>query len=455
LNLEIFDYIDDIIELYDSKRDVYKLIAEEVKEYFENHVFQQSKYTLNLIYRIKSVESIREKLLRSSFISKYNTNEEILANFQDLLGFRIECKFIDDETYVWELLRAVFTETEDGVYYYDPILPKIKLKLSEDQPQKQKNGFDIYKIDGLYMLGKDSVRFELQIKALVNTFWGEIEHRIIYKNNSYLLGDSFVSDLMVSIKKSLNMIDSQLYVLYKRFKRAEGAEFEMNNARAIEQFISKMVYDTFAAMMNEQIGFTIDFKSSCDAVVRYIMEVNNAGDMEDYGRVMLNIFYTLNSFQEDAVRVDTQLEFERQIYYEDVFSANILETVLRLININYKWHLFFLVLFNIERGGNAADLESHICYYRNVILSNRSFALLDQLSSEDANRIRFEMLGAISEVFREKQNIEYLCALGIKTIHRALNYTIPLTVAEIQNGKSWEEIREQSLCVLKDRMSLK
>ena len=102
-----------------------------------------------------------------------------------------------------------------------------------------------------------------------------------------------------------------------------------------------MVYDTFAALMRDQIGFAVDFKSSCDAVVRYLMEVNNAEDMEDYGRVMLNIFYILNGLQDDAIRVDDQLEFERALYYEDTFSANILETVLRLVNINYKWHLFF------------------------------------------------------------------------------------------------------------------
>ena len=259
---------------------------------------------------------------------------------------------------------------------------------------------------------------------------------------------------MTSIKKSLNMIDSQLYVLYKRFRRAEGVEFEKNNARAIERFISKMVYDTFAALMRDQIGFAIDFKSSCDAVVRYLMEVNNAEDMEDYGRVMLNIFYILNGLQDDAIRVDDQLEFERALYYEDTFSANILETVLRLVNINYKWHLFFLVLFSIERGDNVEDLESFISYYRNVILSNRSFVMLDEAAPKDAVRIRFDMLNAISEVFSEKQNIEYLCESGMATIHRALNYVIPQVVADLQNNKSWDDIQSAYTNVLKSRLAL-
>lgn len=454
MNLEMFDHIEDILEIFESKREIYKLIAEEVKDYFEASVFSESKYTFTMAYRIKSVDSIREKLLRNSYISKYGSSEEVLSNFQDLIGFRIECKFIDDEKYAMELLRSFFDETEDEVYYYNSSMPKIRLKLSDEQPQKQKNGFDIYKVDGLYMLGKDSVRFELQIKAMVNAFWGEIEHKIIYKNNTYMLGDSFVTDLMTSIKKSLNMIDGQLYVLYKRFKRAGEVETNRNNAYAIEKFISKMVYDSFAKMMDTQIGFTIDFKASCDAVVRYIMDVNNAEDMEDYGRVMMSILYILNALPDEGVRVDEQLIFERKLYYESEFCSNILETILKLVNINYKWHLFFLVLCSLERGDNSDDLESFISYYRGVVLSNRSFAMLEQEEVADAREIRFDFLNAVSEVFKERQNIDYLCAVGIKTIHRALNYVIPMVVEECKKGKKWESVKGAYLNVFKGKLQL-
>ena len=451
MDLEIFSHIDEVISLYENKRDIYKLIAEEVQDFFQSQVFDKSKYTLTMVYRIKSVDSIREKLLRNSYISQYNGGEQILAHFQDIIGFRIECRFIDDERYVFELIRSLFTSSDDGQYYYIPENPKIQLKLSESQPQKQKNGFNIYKLDGLFWMGKESVKFELQIKALVNTFWGEIEHRIIYKNNSYLIADSFVSDLMTSIKKSLNMIDGQLYVLYKHFKRAEGVDFERDNGLAIERFISKMVYDTFSGIMRQQIGFAIDFKASCDAVVRYIMVVNNAQDMEDYGRVMLNVFYILNSAQEGDVRVDSQLEFERGIYFEDDFSKNILETVLRLININYRWHLFFMVLFVLERGSNAEDLESFIAYYKNELLKNRSLSMLDEL--KDAARIRFDILTAISQVFRERQKVEYLCDAGIKAIHRSINATVPLILDELDDGRTWDDCKEELLTILKEKVA--
>ena len=103
----MFDHIEDILEIFESKREIYKLIAEEVKDYFEASVFSESKYTFTMAYRIKSVDSIREKLLRNSYISKYGSSEEVLSNFQDLIGFRIECKFIDDEKYAMELQMCI------------------------------------------------------------------------------------------------------------------------------------------------------------------------------------------------------------------------------------------------------------------------------------------------------------------------------------------------------------
>lgn len=453
MNLEIFRHIDEVIDLFESKHDIYKLIADEILEHFEQNIFTMSKYTLSMIYRIKTVESIREKLVRNNYISQSESVAAVLANFQDLLGFRIECKFIDDEKYVFHLLKDVFSETEDGVYFWEPSMPKIRLKLADEQPQKQKNGFDIYKIDGLYLLGRENVRFELQIKALVNTFWGDIEHKIIYKNNAYTMVDSFVADLMTSIKQSLNMIDGQLYVLYKRFKRAEGVDFEQNNAQAIERFISKMVYDMFSSRMMEQVGFNIDFKASCDAVIRYIMDVNNAVDMEDYGRVMLSVFYTLRGIQDDgSMRVDTQIEFEQDLYYEDEFSMNIYKTVLRLININFRWHLFFLMLFTLERGNNVDDLQSFILYYKNVILKNRSLALVDGFSC--AGNVRIDILNAISRHLKERKKIEFFCNTGIRSIHRSLNAVLPQIRQELESGKCWEDIRKTYLDAIRKRIQV-
>ena len=446
MHLEMFKYIDDIIDLYESKRDMFKLITEEIVSFFEDTVFSESRYTLSMASRLKSPDSIREKLLRNNYISKYRDVDTILENFQDLIGLRIECKFIDDEKYVYSLLPTIFTETDDRQYYYNSTYPRIKLKLSDPQPQKQKNGFDIYKIDGLYQLGKDQIRFELQIMALVNSFWGEIEHKIIYKNNTYLLSDNYVTDLMTSIKKSLSMIDNQLYVLYSQFRRAEQSDNHETSVESIERFISKMVYDVFSRLMKAQVGFTMDFRTSCNAVVRYLAAKNNAKDVEEYSRIMLNMFYILNGIEERGMRVDSQLTFGSVSRFPDQFSRILYDTVLEMVNSNYKWHIFFVMLFSLEWDDNNAVLEKFLHYYKKTLLENRSFIELQDLP--ESEEIREDLLTEVAEVIRSRQNVEFFSPEGVVSIHRGLNRVTEGIRQELTSGKTWGDIRRRHLAIV-------
>ena len=434
MDLDVFSYIDQTLELYESKKDIYKLIADEIKEFFETEVFDKSKYTLNMVYRVKSPESIREKLIKNNYFGRYPNIEDILPNIQDILGLRIECKFIDDEHYVYGLLKELFLYTEDQEYYNCLNMPKIKLKLSESQPQKQKNGFDIYKIDGLYLLGKEYVRFELQIKALVNLFWGEIEHKIIYKNNSYLMVDSYIYDLMNSVKKSLNMIDSQLHVLYKRFKRADDEQSE-NQLDSIKKLLSKMVYDTFAEKLKEQIGFTINFKASCDEIIEYLIYINHAADFEEYGRAMISVFQRLSQVKEENIRVDTQIELGGEIQFEDPFLKSVAQTVCRLINIDFNWHLFFLILFSMDDGNRCEEVESYVLYYKNQIFDEEIFKPLFGNKIPGAHEIRRDIMHSVARVFGEKGKIELLCGEGIILIKKAVLSVIYEVVKDHQAGK--------------------
>ena len=86
MDLEIFECISEVLDEYESKKDIYKLIAEEVKDFFEKNVFSESKHELSLIYRVKSAASIREKMIRNNYDIQKNEAEKILARMQDIIG---------------------------------------------------------------------------------------------------------------------------------------------------------------------------------------------------------------------------------------------------------------------------------------------------------------------------------------------------------------------------------
>lgn len=442
MNLDIFRSVDGVIELYDRKKDIYKIIADEIKDFFENDILSHGKYTLTVAYRVKTADSLREKIIRNNYIGRYSDPEEMLSNVQDIIGIRLECKFIDDEHYAYELLKEEFSCTDDGEYFYTERTPRIKLCLGEKQPQKQKNGFDIYKIDGIYALGKENVRFELQIKAMVNLFWGEVEHKIMYKNNNFIAADEYVHDLMVSIKKSLNMIDSQMHLLYKRYKRSEVVGDD-NRKSNIKKILSKMIYDIFAEQMNEQLGFTISFRNSCESIVEYIIRMRGAENMEQYGKIISDMFNKLEDLKKTGINFETCIEFESEICLQDEFSNSVANTALELVNTDYNWHLFFLILFSLEQEGNSESLKKIVEFYRNKLMENENMRRWHS-GTENERAICSDILSYISKIIKVRRRINIVCVKGIRC---TLN-----TINEIADSMTddWEHEKEIQLKKIKD-----
>ena len=50
-----------------------------------------------LVVELKSVESLREKILRNHYYKRYPNANELIYKLSDLIGIRIECRFGDDE----------------------------------------------------------------------------------------------------------------------------------------------------------------------------------------------------------------------------------------------------------------------------------------------------------------------------------------------------------------------
>ena len=445
MELGIFNHIGEVLDLYNTKKDSYKLIAEEIRDYFDKYIFPESEYELQMIYRIKSASSIREKLIRNNYDVISMDAEGVLASLRDVIGLRIECKFIEEEKYAYDLLKAMFDQTEDSIFYYMPQMPRIRLKLSEKQPQTQKNGFEIYKIDGFFMMGKETVNFELQIKSLVNSFWSEIEHRVVYKNRDFQLSDTFVSDLFKSIKENLNTLDSQLYLLYNRFHDDDENEKSINSQkkeRSIEIFIANMVYETFDDLVIDQLGFPLDFKASCDAIVRYLMQRADIDELEDYGRIMMHFFNLLDEAQQ-KLQLTEEIKFDRKLRFQDGFTEKIGKTITSYINTNFRWHLYFSILFAMESQTNEISTENFVQYYRNLILKNRMIQSFKIDDKDLQKEIIDVLMNEVANKIYDSQKIEYLTVDGVVAVHKALNFIIPLIQYEISHGEQWDSIKDK------------
>lgn len=181
MKLKIFDFLGKSIQHMYDHMDFITMSSAELRKFFKD-IFLNVDCYINTTSRIKSPDSIREKLLRNNYYYIYSDYKDAIENLPDLIGIRIECRFIDDEKKIFNIIENDFNiKTENG-FYKSKLNSNIELQLDEKQPKIQKNGFEIYKIDGKYVIDKmHFINFELQIKSLVNIFWGEIDHSVLYK----------------------------------------------------------------------------------------------------------------------------------------------------------------------------------------------------------------------------------------------------------------------------------
>lgn len=435
MRLEIFDFIDDTIVLVDEMRDLLEEGNREL-EYFFKDKFLDLDNILNISSRVKSSMSLKEKIFRNNFYLKYDSPEELVKSLSDLIGVRIECRFIEDEEEVYGKLFEIFDKPEEDGYYYNEGKPNILLKLGEKQPQLQKNGFGIYKIDGKYIKDNRVLKFELQIKSLVNVFWGEVEHKVLYKNYKYLLTEELFKDVMYSLKENLSMVDRQLMILFNHLKDMDEPNIDKRREQ-LESILSKLIYEIYSEKTKEEFGFVVDYRKSCDVIVSYVLRKNGSKEPQSYDEVFLAVLERLYRIKENEIYLDRHIEFERPIEYEDGFCKKIGEAILEIINKDFKWNLFFKIIFQLERGSNAEEFEGFLIFLRNRFHNNLKLnqGLNTKFSQEERKEIIEYIMNLVADSFINNREIEFINDDNIDCMNRKIN----ITLNKVMNYDMWKE----------------
>ncbi|RDY29042.1 GTP pyrophosphokinase [Romboutsia weinsteinii] len=414
MGLKEFDFIDESIDMLKAMSPTLELIADDIEEYFEDILEGKDQEYINITSRVKGEASLREKIIRNRYLKKYNEAGNLIHNLSDLIGIRIECRFIEDEKKIYRLLKRYFNKTDDKIYYYNKDNKSIKLKLSERQPNKQKNGFEIYRIDGMFNYLDRQIKFELQVKSLVNIFWSEIEHKIIYKNNTYLLADGFLKDMMSSIKNNLTMIDNQLLSIYKNFNTGAINNME-NSKKEIEKVLAKLAHDAFSSKMKDSIGFVVDFKKPCETILSYSFNKKEK-DQDIFGDFMLEEFAKLNSIAKKNIDFTENINFEAEPVFKDEFCCNLGEYIKSKLNTEFPWNLFFRILFEIEPYNNKKDFENFIMFIKEQVMSDESKCQIIKYFDNGSDIIE-DLYKGISDAIIEADSVETMYDYNLENIN--------------------------------------
>lgn len=395
MRLSVFDKIDSTVELLEKNQDTYRRLETTLKATLYNIFADDSDMIIDIFSRIKSCESLREKIIRNRLYLRYESSEAILDNLSDLIGVSIECRFIEEENKVLMRLREFFNQkNQNDGYYYSDRIPYLFLDVQSKQPQVQKNGFSIYRIDG-YILDKDmKINFELQIKALVHAFWGDIEHKLVYKNTNYYVYDEFMKDILSSIKANLTIIDRQLSIVYNQIQNASSNDVSISET-TFEKMITKAINDIFASKMNDSIGFTINLKNISALLGHYIF-IKDIRYTRGGNEKLMALFKTFKKINNSTIDFEHEIFFEGEFTSPDIFIDKLGKYLISIINDDYEWYVFFKMLFFVEPGNNAEDFALFLNVYKNYLIDDywikTSFVRLNMEDSQKIQNACMEML---------------------------------------------------------------
>jgi ppGpp synthetase/RelA/SpoT-type nucleotidyltranferase len=188
-----------IMSEYYQNIDIYQKLSHDVHDIINTLLEVNHIKISNMAIRIKSEEALRNKVM---YKNKYTHLDEIT----DILGVRIITLFENDVDTVLELLEKTFEICE-----------------IVDKRKKERGGRIEFGYNSLHVVVKfndsrcqlveyqkfQDIRFEIQIRTVLQHAWAEVEHGLGYK--------SFYEPPM-SVKRKLNRLAATLEILDEEFE---------------------------------------------------------------------------------------------------------------------------------------------------------------------------------------------------------------------------------------------
>ncbi|MCM3225752.1 hypothetical protein [Terribacillus saccharophilus] len=419
------DIVDIFKDVLDNNKNKYDLI-------FTNSVYKGEYYKFSS--RVKSKESISEKLVRSSdllyLIQKYNLTNvgdiqqnkkdiiKFFNSYEDIIGLKIIGELIIDTENIYDLIREKVDEFLTKDINIDGLLP---------QPIHMKNGLPIYKLKCTY---KNIYAFELQFKSQLQSAWGDMEHQLFYKDYNFTPVKSSAQSIMNEVGHLLQSVDNLLYkirVAESNYQSEEEFSLFTNNihkaySEVIKDFLdipheqnlislSHLLYDLYKVFFEDRNAIRELSKTGID--YRFIgFSVEETGVLKNFESIKaLNLdiqileFIILNWLKYLKVYNDDELTYSSSLkYFFNVYQKYICEKYLIPDDDEYYPVIFERILSNVSNKKafmGAVEFGDIANYYK---LSHDLFS--DEEESSTLDKDKFNLITVIYAVYKFDKDLE-------------------------------------------------
>jgi ppGpp synthetase/RelA/SpoT-type nucleotidyltranferase len=350
-----------------------------------------------IVGRVKSSDSLKEKIIRKSYHLRFSTGTELIENLEDIIGVRVLCLLHKDEEEMWASIIENFSlRNVSGVEYY-VYKDSIWLK-KDDMPVPQKNKHLLYKTQGFYKVKENRYNFELQIKSLVHLLWGEIEHMLFYKNYDYIIDSSFYSSVMDSFYDSLMNIDSQLKSITKQLTGKNG-DILFSELR---RMLARILYEKVNPSIEKLLGCKIDLRGCFDSVIEVVLSKHDIISYENCLEQLQVITMEINGIDLRKMEADVpKYTFTKPAKLKNV-DQEISMLISNKIENDINWRIFVFLVAEACKLENDNDIFVFLSkYFIKIYWFN------DDISELDPNQQKFITQANNKLILKLITNLDY------------------------------------------------
>lgn len=271
----------------DKNRVKYENISFFLCDKLKEHFSQQNIRAI-ITYRVKGYSSTEGKIIRNKLDCEKNSERKLTDIVEDIIGIRVVCMKVRDESTIIRTLKSndMFFK-QSSISFRDEI---------DNQPTNQKNGKEIYKFHGDILYEQTKYPFEIQVKALANLFWGEMEHLLFYKNNKVLISGKYYQKEMHSIYDELTIIDNKLTYMEDVMMNESDDKLLEEKIEILKRFSYLQLREVLGHGVKDNSDLRFVFEAVADYVFRRdIFETDQNGNrvQKNANDIMRKILYHL------------------------------------------------------------------------------------------------------------------------------------------------------------------
>lgn len=376
---------DELIDIYDSENFLRELDykRKQIIAVFEQ-IFQDEAENFDLLYqnpiqngryykiesRIKKTDSLREKffrrnigleLIRNLDLTPENINYKAVRKkvrqayclLDDIIGIRIVTELKADCRSALSLIEnRISLFNQGGIFFQTDF---------DSQPTIMDNGLEIIKLKGIFE-GKNA--FELQIKSKIDSAWGDIDHKLFYKDYNRSSVKDGLQVSMNNIGELLNQIEKFLFDLRETNSGIGDQEYDQHLIDYLFEVLSPSIdaklninYD-FKRILNQVVFFCKDLGvvlPAGDLDFSYFEKISDFGEFPAYEMIRkYNFDYVLS----EVVFVNLLLEADSDVILDDSSGGVVYSDVLK--------HYFVVLAKYMEKRLRETEAALEKAYYKTI-----------------------------------------------------------------------------------------